>query len=143
MGITETLITLSDPETAIVKNIYKINKSTITPSIFGKKILNFSKKVDIMIENSADYFNVIKREINDRLAGTLSRKRAALVFFEIEKKLKEFYESKTFEPMKESVAYLTEEASLVEKEILIQGATRSGQITLFTKNFGRGTDFLS
>ena len=45
-------------------------------------------------------------------------------------------------PIKQSVVYLTEEASSQEKEDLIRRATVSGQITLFTRTFGRGTDFI-
>ncbi|CAF4908972.1 unnamed protein product, partial [Rotaria sp. Silwood1] len=142
MGVTGTLVTLSDLEKAIIKSVYKIEKNTIIPSVFGKNNLRFTKKDDIKIENGDDYFNVIKREIDDRLVATISGKRAVLVFFESEKKLKEFYESKALELIKESVVYLTEEASSPEKEIAIQGATKSDRITLFTKNFGRGTDFI-
>ncbi|CAF1394740.1 unnamed protein product [Adineta steineri] len=141
MGVTGTLNTLSDPEKAIIRNVYKIHKQTITPSVFGQNNLKFSKKDDIMIESSDDYFNVIKREIDDRLQGKTD-KRAVLVFLESEKKLKEFYASKALSPIKDSVIILTEEASPAEKESIIKRATGSGQITLFTKTFGRGTDFI-
>ncbi|CAF1389902.1 unnamed protein product [Rotaria sordida] len=141
MGVTGTLVTLNEPEKAIIKNVYKINKTTITPSVFGKNNLQFTKKDDIRIENSDDYFNVIKKEIDDRLRGKTD-KRPVLVFFESEKKLKEFYESKALESIKESVVYLREEASSTEKENFIKHATGSGQVTLFTRTFGRGTDFI-
>ncbi|CAF4470583.1 unnamed protein product [Rotaria sp. Silwood2] len=125
MGVTGTLVTLSDPEKSIIKDVYKVNKTTITPSVFGANNLKFTKKDDIRIESSDNYFNVIIREINDRLVGKSSEKRAVLVFFESQKKLKTFYESKALESIKDSVVYLTEEASLTEKE-----------------TFGRGTDFI-
>ncbi|CAF3605157.1 unnamed protein product [Rotaria sp. Silwood1] len=142
MGVTGTLETLSDPEKHIINHIYKINKSTFTPSVFGKNNLKFTEKDDIMIENSDDYFNTIVREVQTRLKGKSYDKRAVLVFFESKQKLKEFYDSKALETIKESVSYLTEEASSLEKETLIKRSTTSGQITLFTKNFGRGTDFV-
>ncbi|CAF3312638.1 unnamed protein product, partial [Rotaria sp. Silwood2] len=141
MGVTGTLLTLSDPEKAVIKNVYKINKTTITPSVFGQNNLKFTKKDDIRIENSDDYFNVIKREIDDRLVGK-SDKRAVLIFLESEKKLKEFNDSEALKPIKDSVVILTEEASPSEKENVIKRATGSDQITLFTKAFGRGTDFI-
>ena len=56
--------------------------------------------------------------------------------------MKEFYESPALLLIKESVAKLTEEASPEEKEILIKRATVPGQITLLTRIFGRGTDFI-
>ncbi|CAF0828795.1 unnamed protein product [Adineta steineri] len=142
MGVTGTLETLSDPEKGIVKNVYKIGTNTYTPSVFGKNNLSFTEKDDIKIENRDDYFNVIRKEIDDRLVGKSSEKRAVLVFFESKQKLKEFYESKALEPIKECVTYLTEELEEEEKESLIKRATTSGQITLFTRTFGRGTDFI-
>ncbi|CAF4669347.1 unnamed protein product [Rotaria sp. Silwood1] len=142
MGVTGTLETLSDPEKQIIQNVYKIGKNTYIPSMFGKKNLMFRIEDDIIIENSNDYFNTIKREIDNRLVGKSSEKRAILVFFESKQRLKEFYESKALETIKQSVAYLTEEASSEEKEIAIKRATASGQITLFTRTFGRGTDFI-
>ncbi|CAF4095909.1 unnamed protein product [Rotaria sp. Silwood2] len=141
MGVTGTLETLSGPEKDVIKNVYKIVKDTYSPSVFGKNNLKFTEKYDIMIETSDDYFNTIKREIDVRLVGKAG-KRAVLIFFDSEKTLKEFYESPALSSIKESVAKLTEEASSEEKEILIKRATVPGQITLLTRIFGRGTDFI-
>jgi hypothetical protein len=58
------------------------------PSIFGINNLKFTIKHDIMIENQDNYFNIIKREIEDRLVGKSSEKRAVLVVFELTRKLK-------------------------------------------------------
>ena len=142
MGVTGTLETLSDPEKDVIQNVYKIVKNTYSPSVFGKNNLKFTEKDDIMIETSDDYFNTIKREIDARLVGKAEGKRAVLIFFDSEKTLKEFYESPALLLIKESVAKLTEEASPEEKEILIKRATVPGQITLLTRIFGRGTDFI-
>ncbi|CAF2548255.1 unnamed protein product [Rotaria sp. Silwood2] len=143
MGVTGTLETLSDPEKEVIKIVYKIGKNTYTSSVFGKNNLKFREKDDISIENIDNYFNTIRREIDDRLVGgKSSEKRAVLVIFESISKLKEFYESKALEAIKPSVAYLTEEASSKEKEVTIKRATTSGQITLLTRTFGRGTDFV-
>ena len=142
MGVTGTLKTLSDPEKKVIESVYKIKKNTFSPSVFGKNNLKFVEKDDIMIEIGDDYLNVIRREIDTRLRGRSGEKRAVLVFFESEKKLKAFYDSPVLTTIKESVSYVTEEATLEEKESLIKRATGSGQITLFTKVFGRGTDFV-
>ena len=53
-----------------------------------------------------------------------------------------FYKSDALAPIRESVVYVTEEASAKEKEYVITRATVSGQITLLTRTFGRGTDFV-
>ncbi|UJR17604.1 hypothetical protein I4U23_004500 [Adineta vaga] len=142
MGVTGTLETLSEPEKKVITEDYKISKETIVPSVFGQNNLRFIEKDDIKIENSDDYFNRIKREIDDRIVGRNSEKRAILVFFESKVKLMQFYESPALESMKESVVYLTEDALLQEKETIISRATVSGQVTLFTRTFGRGTDFI-
>jgi uncharacterized protein (DUF1330 family) len=142
MGVTGTLKTLSDPEKRIIQHVYKISKNTFTPSVFGRNNLQFIEKYDIRIENEFDYFNVIRREIDDRLVGRSSAQSAVLVLFESKQKLKEFYNSEVLKPIKSSIVSLTEEGSLQEKEYLIKRATTSGQITLLTRTFGRGTDFV-
>ena len=142
IGVTGTLETLSDSEKNVIQNDYKIMKYTYIPSVFGENNLRFQPEDDIMIENNENYSNQIKAEINRRLIGIQSDKRAVLVFFESKQKLIEFYNSDAFASIKDSVLYLTEEASFEEKEHLIQRATSSGQITLFTRVFGRGTDFI-
>ena len=143
MGVTGTLETLNDIEREIIQKEYQIRKFIITPSVFGKNNLRFIEKDDVMIENIDDYFNTIKREITDRLEVPHSTgKRAVLVFFESKKKLMEFYHSDALASIRDSVTYLTEKQSLEEKQHRIKNATVSGQITLFTKTFGRGTDFI-
>ncbi|CAF3356787.1 unnamed protein product [Rotaria sp. Silwood2] len=142
MGVTNTLETLSEPAKKVIENNYRIMKNTYVPSVFGQNNLRFIEKDDIMIENSVDYFNRIKREIDDRLVERDSEKRSILVFFESKQKLMEFYNSDALTSIKESAVYLTEDASLEEKEKLIKRATLSGQITLFTRTYGRGTDFV-
>ncbi|ETO02668.1 hypothetical protein RFI_34750, partial [Reticulomyxa filosa] len=59
------------------------------------------------------------------------------------KQLMEFYESSDFLAMKENAIIMTEENTHAEKESLIKRATGSGQVGLFTRSFGRGTDFVS
>jgi len=89
---------------------------------------------------------IILIELNVKLMiesiGRNSEKRAILVFFESKAKLMQFHESPALEFIKDSVIYLTEDALLREKETIINRATVSGQITLFARTFGRGTDFI-
>ena len=142
MGVTGTLEKLSEPEKRVIEDDYKIKKNTYMPSVFGDNKLQFIEKDDIKLENDADYFIKIAQEINYKLLGRQIDKRAVIVVFESIQKLKEFYESKALEPIKASVSYLTEDASAQEKEDLVRRATTSGQITLITRTFGRGTDFI-
>ncbi|CAF4640605.1 unnamed protein product [Rotaria socialis] len=142
MGVTGTLRTLSEPERKVIQDVYKIKRNTYMPSVFGAHDLKFRERDDIKIENEYDYFNVIKQEIEDRLRGISSGERAVLVFFESEKKLNEFRDSKALALLKDYVFCLTEQTSLEEKESRIKSATVSGRVTLFTRTFGRGTDFI-
>ncbi len=46
-------------------------------------VLNFNEKHDIRIENVDDYFNSIKKEIDERIIGkNPETRRSVLVFFE-------------------------------------------------------------
>ncbi|ETO05340.1 hypothetical protein RFI_32056, partial [Reticulomyxa filosa] len=137
-----TLTTLSDIEKNVVEEDYRVSKFTYIPSLFGEHKLSFAEKPDIIIEDESIYFNALKTEIDCRLVGKMGgTKRAVLVFFDSIKSLNEFYESVDFAPMKSTAIVMTEENSFAEKESLIKRATTSGQIGLFTKSFGRGTDF--
>ncbi|ETO32398.1 hypothetical protein RFI_04716 [Reticulomyxa filosa] len=143
MGVSGTLETLSAIEQGVVEKEYHISKHTYMPSLFGKNQLAFAEKADIFIVNESDYFITLKKEIDDRLVGkTQGTKRAVLVFFETKKQLMEFYGSPNFAEIKDDTIVMTEENSFAEKESLIKRATSSGQVGLFTKVFGRGTDFV-
>jgi hypothetical protein len=53
-----------------------------------------------------------------------------------------FYNSNEFEPLRNYAQKLTEEANNQERKNLINSATLNGKITLFTRVFDRGTDFI-
>jgi translation elongation factor EF-1beta len=61
------LKTLSDPEKEVVAKEYNIIKNTFTPSAFGANKLCFNPKIDVHVENEADYFNEISQEIQNKL----------------------------------------------------------------------------
>ncbi|ETO08110.1 hypothetical protein RFI_29276 [Reticulomyxa filosa] len=143
MGVSGTLETLSASEKGVMEKGYHISKHTYLPSLFGKSRLVFAEKGSIFIVDENNYFTILKKEIDDRLVGkTQGTKRAVLVFFETKKQLMEFYESPNFADIKNDAIVMTEENSFEEKESLIKRATSSGQVGLFTKAFGRGTDFV-
>ena len=127
--------------------MYDIRKKTYMPSVFGENKRQFAKEADVYIENKDSYFMRLREQIDYALSGghsATSKKRAVLVFFETKKALQEFKESANLAPIKSDVQIVTEEvsASPAEKDMLIKRATTSGQITLLTSVFGRGTDFV-
>ncbi|KAL4508491.1 hypothetical protein ABPG72_003795 [Tetrahymena utriculariae] len=140
VGVSGTIKTLSEPEWYIIKNEYNINTFTIIPSVFGKNKLKFAEKNDIYVENSDDYFKVIRKQIDKNLTRN-SQKRAVLVFFQSKKRLMDFYNSPEVQSIQQDIQIVTEELSHKEKNLLIKRSTTSGQITFLTASFGRGTDF--
>ena len=68
--------------------------------------------------------------------------RAVFIVFENKTDLYKYFNSSSFLQFKQNSLILTEEANKNEKKIIINGSTSSGKITLFTKVFGRGTDFI-
>jgi hypothetical protein len=143
MGVTGTLETLSKPELSLLRDVYNIRKFSYTPSVYGANQLQFSgdSASDVMIESDKGYFKAIRNEINTRLEGSIV-KRAVLIFFESTPKLMAFYRSPEMQDIKERVKLITEEVSSVDKDGLIRQAVTSGSITLLTREFGRGTDFI-
>ena len=144
MGVTGTLKTLSKSERHIVEDVYNITKKTFIPSVFGENKRRFAKQADVYVENRENYFISLRERIDYALGGNSKSKRAVMVFFESKKVLMDFYESSNLAPIKADVQIITEEisSSPKEKDMLIKRATSSGQITLLTSVFGRGTDFV-
>ncbi|ETO30348.1 hypothetical protein RFI_06774, partial [Reticulomyxa filosa] len=142
MGVSGTLKTLSKSEQEVVEQDYHVSKHTYMPSLFGDNFLVFAQQKDVSIVRESNYFIMLKEEIDTRLVGKIQEtKRAVLVFFETKKQLMELYESSNFSPIKDDAIVMTEEISPDAKESFIKRATSSGQVGLFTKAFGRGTDF--
>jgi hypothetical protein len=137
MGVTGTLKCLNKAELNLIKERYNIKKRVYMPSVFGATQLFFNEKEDVIINNESDYYNSIIYEINIRRDA----ERSILVFFETKEELMKFYKSPNLAYMKDDVEILTEEATALEKENKVMKATSSKAVTLFTKCFGRGTDF--
>ncbi|CAM4841770.1 unnamed protein product [Rotaria magnacalcarata] len=137
-GVTGTLETLAKPEKSILKNVYHIQKNTIMPSVFGKSNRNYNSANDVYAVEKSEYFMRIRGEIGVmRNAG-----RGILVFFESEEKLMAFYNSYEMSAIKETVQIITEKVSHKERELCIKRAATDGKVTLLTRVFGRGTDFI-
>ncbi|CAF2633120.1 unnamed protein product [Rotaria sp. Silwood2] len=137
-GVTGTLETLSKSEKDILENVYHVHKNTIMPSVFGRSNRNYNSVNDVYAVTKSEYFMRIRGEIDVmRNAG-----RAILVFFESEEKLMAFYNSSDMSSIKETVQIITEKVSRKERELCIKRAATDGKVTLLTRIFGRGTDFI-
>ncbi|KAL4456870.1 hypothetical protein ABPG74_014508 [Tetrahymena malaccensis] len=143
VGVTGTLQTLTEPELNIIKKEYNINTFTYIPSVFGQNKRKFAEKYDVYVENSDDYYKILREQIDNNLTRN-NQKRAVLVFFETKNKLMNFYNSPEVQSIKQNIQIITEEVVCTQKEksLLIKRATQSGQISFLTASFGRGTDFI-
>jgi superfamily II DNA/RNA helicase len=143
LGVTGTLHSLGSQQKEIIENIYNIKHKTFMPSVYGRKNVRFDKKQDILIEEERNHYDVISRELRNRMAGkNPGTSRAVFIVFENKSDLYKYFNSSSFLQYKQNSLILTEEANKNEKKIIINGSTSSGKITLFTKVFGRGTDFI-
>eukprot|EP01031_Cornospumella_fuschlensis_P025016 gene25016-30218_t len=149
IGVSGTITALTDYEKEVMSR-YKIEQHTFSPSVYGKKNLVFDH-VDTgvyLADDKADFLKSLVNAINDisRTKDASKKKyRAIIVFFESLSRLEEFRTSEYFRQVIEntSVNCLTEELSADARDYIIKKAATVGQVTLATKVFGRGTDFIS
>jgi len=133
LGVTGTLKTLGAFESSVIKEEYQITKQTFTPSIYGNSQLSFKEKDDVFVEdNQTLYWRKLLENIMDK------KNQAVLVFFEDEKKMIEF--------MSEYGRGLTNVNKITENveniDFYVKKATLAGSVTLLTRVFGRGLDFV-
>ncbi|CAF1267204.1 unnamed protein product [Adineta steineri] len=137
-GVSGTLRTLAESEKNILLKVYGIAKSTFMPSVFGKSNRNYNSINDVEAVEKAEYFKRIRGEID----VMINAQRAILVFFESEERLLEFYNSDELASLKQSVQLITERVSAKDRETFVKRAATDGKVTLLTRTFGRGTDFI-
>ena len=148
MGVSGTLKTLSKPERDLLSDTYKIKKMSFIPSVYGQNQLEFKSATNkgMIIEQPATHHFAIVNEIRNRLDLDAARKgkRAVLVFFKSAKDLDEFMNSSEMikSGFKAVARRITEDTPLDRKNSLIQQATTIEKITLLSREFGRGIDFV-
>jgi uncharacterized protein (DUF1330 family) len=143
LGVSGTLDTLTRKENEILSNIYKIATFTYIPSVYGQnqRVFRGDHNEDVIIESErGNYINAICNEITARLQGSNGGKRAVLVFFQSKEHLDEFYNSPSVQ--RKAMTILSEETRHTQKEAIVQRTATQGAITLLTRAFGRGTDFI-
>jgi hypothetical protein len=137
-GVTGTLKTLAKIEKQILEKVYVINKTTFMPSVFGSSNRTYNSRADVRVVKENEYFMEIRGEID----VICHANRAILVFFESEEKLIAFYHSSELSSIKEHVQIIMEKVSVKERELYIKRAAGIRKVTLLTRTFGRGTDFI-
>eukprot|EP00595_Chromulina_sp_UTEXLB2642_P001002 CAMPEP_0196764476 /NCGR_PEP_ID=MMETSP1095-20130614/6238_1 /TAXON_ID=96789 ORGANISM="Chromulina nebulosa, Strain UTEXLB2642" /NCGR_SAMPLE_ID=MMETSP1095 /ASSEMBLY_ACC=CAM_ASM_000446 /LENGTH=514 /DNA_ID=CAMNT_0042120201 /DNA_START=1445 /DNA_END=2989 /DNA_ORIENTATION=+ len=125
----------------VLTNAYNIHKETKIPSVYGKNTLTFTStgnNANIILSSEASYFMDITNEINDQCKS----KRPVLVFFETIGDLENYHKSPAAQQNKHRTKILTEKETETSKVNLIRLATSANTITLLTKEYGRGIDFI-
>ena len=142
MGVTGTLKSVSAVQREIIVNDFNIHEETYIPSVFGDNKLEFNPVTNVHVVDRSSFFQQIIDQINENLIGEGVGQRAVIVIFEDEKILKELYNSPLYDQLKNSTDYLTEAANVKEANDAVLKATKMGRITLLTRGYGRGTDFV-
>jgi len=137
-GVTGTLKTLADTEKKILTDVYTVKKNTYMPSAFGNCKRLYNSNTDVRVVSEAEYYTLILEEISTMR----NARRAILVFFESEEKLKKFYSSSDSLSKDPNIQIITETVAVKDRQILIRRAATIEKVTLLTKTFGRGTDFI-
>jgi len=135
LGVTGTLASMSEYEQSVVKDVYNIKKATFSPSVYGPNKCIFKEVADVHVQDKASWFQTIRQQIDKPIAEG----RACLVFFVNETVLKDFTQSRygsNFNKMN----ILTE--TTPDQEFYIKMASVSGQVTLLSRIYGRGIDFI-
>lgn len=135
IGVSGTLQSLTKEEKEIIQG-YGIQRLAYAPSIFGGSRCNASAggKSQITFYEPATWFLNITQAIGDKIAA----RRAVLVFFETIEVLKEFSKYLTSKNLKHQILSEDEEF----KESVVKQSTATETITLCTRVFGRGVDFI-
>ena len=143
-GVTGTLETLTEGEKTIISKDYKITKFYYMPSAYGKN----DRFVDrgIMLTSSENHSLEILKDVEANIKG-----RAVIIFFDSYEQLDSFSKSQEFKDCMQGAGVdLNDVNILVEQtpgpnkqQIVSSRSTSKNAVTLATKPFGRGTDFIS
>jgi hypothetical protein len=142
-GVTGTLETLGEAERALIRGEYRVGKFVYLPSAYGPKRL---QERAVVVTDGAGHAAAVCKAVEEGLPG-----RASLVFFDSRGALERFWHGPAFNDLAarrgikaEGADLLVEETPPAKKQqiVSIRAAAR-GAVTLATRPFGRGTDFLS
>ena len=143
LGATGTLKDLSEGERNVLRNVYGVKCATYLPSVYGRNNMIFDSNSNeaIKITNAVEHHMEIVKEIEKRLLGR-PKERAVLVFFETKKKVNDFLGSREMRKWRGQVRVMREEDTVADREQAVRQAVASKSITLLSRDFGRGTDFI-
>jgi uncharacterized protein YegL len=138
MGVTGTLSCLSEEEMKIVKEDYKIQVQTISPSMFGDSKVDFKTDRDVILAPDCNrHFQIIL----DKIIEAHRAGRPTIVYFDCGTTLNDFFTK--YQSRLESVTVNVVDENTLNLDFFVNKATEARVVTLFTRAFGRGLDFHS
>jgi uncharacterized protein YegL len=138
LGVSGTLEAIGQYEKDVMAT-YGINTFMYVPSVYGESNFQFDKAGEgiCIVSSTSDFFH----KITDEIQTATKQNRAVIVFFRNNSCMKEFTSSAFYRKLSRHKKLLTEDMSAADKEFVINKAATSGQITICSAVFGRGTDF--
>lgn len=138
LGVSGTVEAMGDYEKDVLAD-YGINRFLHVPSVYGKSNFSFNFAGNgIYIEPTEDEYH---RRITEEISSATKDKCAAIVLFCDAQNLSSFTTSAYYGKLGRNKQSLTEDMPPHEKEFVVKKAATSGQVTVTTAVFGRGTDF--
>jgi len=147
LGVTGTLMPemkngaqpLGRFEQDIIRNDYKITGQTELPSVFGERNLFFQENIHVNVtKDEEDFNNAIEQEVAKATDG-----RAILVFFETEARLRAWKDSDYgLRVPAGTMDIINSDTRKDNVSMKVRKATTTGNITLLTREHGRGLDFI-
>jgi hypothetical protein len=145
-GVTGTLKSLPEPMLTKLERDFEVEKFTYTPSIFGPRLLEpWESNSNIFVENEQwDQYAVAIGIIEKKVTNG----QPVIIFLDSDKAVESFWDflqSKTSWSQTGQMRKVV--ATTVDVQSEVENATRlnehgQGHITLFSRDLGRGTDFI-
>jgi hypothetical protein len=139
LGVSGTVQGLAQSELEIIRK-FGIDTFTYAPSVYGRNnlIMDMAGEGLSVEKEEGRYFQALANAAHH----SVSVGGAALIVFENDDRLKLFQETQYWKDMRHTNV-LTSRSDTATRQYVIKKAATSGQVTITTAVFGRGTDFFS
>ena len=153
LGTTGTLSTLSKNDVDMIFGPYNIRSQTFIPSVHGLSRLKWNCTTDVTIaSDDMEFRESLSKHVREHRQASfngVTLYRPVLIIFDSEENLLAYYNSHEFKILKkktrvgtDSVHIITETITTADREHAMRNAVKQASITLLTKAYGRGTDFI-
>ncbi|KAL4512826.1 hypothetical protein ABPG72_017511 [Tetrahymena utriculariae] len=139
LGVTGTLQSLNQQMKQCLQK-YNISTEVYIPSMFGDSKLDFKEGYMVKVETDQQNQYLQIQEISKQ---AIINKQSVLIFFKDIQSLHNYYQSNYLFLQKEKYLVVTDNENGDDFNLQIEKVTFSGEIGLFVREYGRGTNFVS